>query len=408
MKQGQDTTDGKQQPSNEYDVYVEADRITFVKKSPAGEDHTKSGKSLSLSSVLSLLLLLTFLFLPSSAASAALPTVTITIYPKMEQITTTQNVQLPARLLVPLTLSESKTIPTTGIGHQNATQARGSITFYNGLFTSQTIVAGTILTASDGEHILTDQTASIPAANPPGLGQTSILAHAIDTGVQGNIPAYTINQLCCATAVKAVNMTTFTGGADQRYFKVVTQHDIDGVSQPLTKTLIASILAALSAQLTTAEALIPPLCSEHVSPDHRVGDEAVQVQVTVLETCSAGAYDKQTLQELARQGGSKKVAQTLGNGYTLLGDIQYEIHSATFQQGRATLSVTCSGVWLYQLSSKEQQRLVHVIAGKRKLDAILLLLSESGIQEASITGTDNAILPTDTSRIHMLILHKGL
>src|SRR5947209_1130553 len=122
--EGEENTSGQPEPPNEYDVYVEPEegRITFIKKTPGEvtiiDDKPPIGKGASsyISLVLSMLLLFSSLFIPSSASTAAEPIVTITIYPKIQKITTTQNVQLPARLLPPLTLSESMIIPTTGKG----------------------------------------------------------------------------------------------------------------------------------------------------------------------------------------------------------------------------------------------------------------------------------------------------
>src|SRR5207248_7333229 len=99
------------------------------------------------------------------------PIATITIIPKSQQVILNGTLQL-GRLLQPITISQSQTVATTGHGHQPAEQARGYITFYNGLFTSQTIAAGTILTGSDGVQISTDQEAIVPAANPPTWGIT--------------------------------------------------------------------------------------------------------------------------------------------------------------------------------------------------------------------------------------------
>src|SRR6266700_1198411 len=106
------------------------------------------------------------------------PTATITIIPIERSITTTTATQVQARALAPLTLSQSVTVSATGKRQQTATRAYGTITFYNGLLTSQTVAAGTILTGSDGVQIVTDQPAIIPAANPPLEVQITFSAHA--------------------------------------------------------------------------------------------------------------------------------------------------------------------------------------------------------------------------------------
>jgi len=94
-------------------------------------------------------------------------TATITIIPIERSITTTAATQVQARAIAPLTLSQSATVPATGKRQQAATRAAGTITFYNGLLTPQTIAGGTVLTGSDGTQVVTDQPTTIPAANPP-------------------------------------------------------------------------------------------------------------------------------------------------------------------------------------------------------------------------------------------------
>src|SRR6266567_6661702 len=76
------------------------------------------------------------------------PTATVTIIPVARTITRTTAIQVHGRQLPPLTLMQSMSAPATGKRHQDAARAAGTITFYNGLLTSQTIAGGTILTGS--------------------------------------------------------------------------------------------------------------------------------------------------------------------------------------------------------------------------------------------------------------------
>ena len=43
-------------------------------------------------------------------------------------------------------------------------------------------------------QVITDQTATIPAGNPPMYGQVTVSAHTLNPGGRGNIPAYDIDQ----------------------------------------------------------------------------------------------------------------------------------------------------------------------------------------------------------------------
>jgi Baseplate J-like protein len=173
---------------------------------------------------------------------------TVTIIPASQTQTLSGRLQL-GRVLSPLTITQAQTIPTTGIGHQSAKSATGLVTFYNGQFQSVMIAAGTIFTGTSGVQISTDHEATIPAGHPPSYGQASVQAHAVNPGSQGNIPAYDINQVCCAASVFAKNTEVFTGGQDARTYTTVTQDDIHNLSTVLKTTVAHSINGALQGQL---------------------------------------------------------------------------------------------------------------------------------------------------------------
>src|SRR3989440_9511694 len=110
-------------------------------------------------------------------------TATITIIPKSYRLTehlTLSTVQ--SRIFQPITLTQSRTVPATGKGHQDAQQAHGAVTFYNTLPQEQTILAGTLLTASNGELFLTDADVTIPAGTYTVNGQAEVSATAQNFG----------------------------------------------------------------------------------------------------------------------------------------------------------------------------------------------------------------------------------
>src|SRR5439155_1526601 len=135
--------------------------------------------------------------------------ITITLIPVEKQIATAATVfavegrptngQISARLLSSLTLTQSQTVPANGKGHQNAQQAVGTVTFFNGLFVRQTVSSGTTLTGKRGVQVVTDQVAIIPAAiatTPPTYGHVTVSVHALLPGSSGNIPVRDINEAC--------------------------------------------------------------------------------------------------------------------------------------------------------------------------------------------------------------------
>ncbi len=336
------------------------------------------------------------------------PSATVTIIPVERTITTRAVIQVPGRALLPLTLMQSMSAPATGNRHQDATRATGTITFYNGLLSSQTIAAGTVLTGNDGVHIITDQAASIPAGNPPIYGQVTVSARAVLAGEQGNILAYDINQACCATSVVAKNTQPFIGGQSARDVLVVTRTDINTVVTSLLVTLSQSENAALQAQLRPGEALITPNCTPRISSDHKPGDEAKQVSISVSVTCSGIAYTAHTLHQNAIQLFTSDATSKLGAHYTLVGDIQITIIHATSRQGQAQMLVLVTGTLVYQITPPIQQHLLHLIAGKPQQQALATLLTFPGIQEAHITlKVGNWTLPDDPGNITIVVVYRS-
>jgi hypothetical protein len=155
------------------------------------------------------------------------PIVIVTIVPITRQIDTTQAMTvftrtetqggIPGRLLSALTMSQQKTVPTTGLGHQNVTQATGYVTFYNAATYPQEIPAGTLLIGADGVQVVTDQTAFIPAGNLLTNGHTTVTAHALLAGSAGNIQGGDIYGPCCRVNVWWTECQELPRGATQRY-----------------------------------------------------------------------------------------------------------------------------------------------------------------------------------------------
>jgi hypothetical protein len=367
--------------------------------------------------VVLLLLLIAFQVL----ATFLTPTPTITLAPNVRDFSitatmvvapgATTGIHIPARQLTPLTLIQSTTSMATGKGHQDAEAAMGTITFFNGLFTSQTIAAGTTLTGSDGVQVVTDQLAVIPAAwasTPPTYGQVTVSAHALYPGPQGNISVRAINQACCLPSVLAQNGEAFHGGQYARDYMVVTSKDIDRGAAGLTTTLIQSAQAAFTAQLTTQDALVTPDCKRTVTADHQAGAEAAAVTVNVSEQCAAIAYDAAALRERATRMFTYEIARREGIHYRLLGAVQVNVLHARFidqKRGVASLTVHIEGTWMYRFSQQELQRIRQLVAGKTAPQALRVLLGLPGVQRATIEGLgENRSLPKDSSRIQIRIL----
>jgi len=337
-------------------------------------------------------------------------TARITIIPTAKTVTLTGTMQ-EGRLVAAITLSQSQGTRATGIGHQAAAQARGYITFYNGQFQSVTIAQGTILTGANGIQVVTDQDAVIPAGNPgTGYGHITIPAHALSPGSSGNIPAYDINAACCATSVLAANLSSFSGGQDARSYTTVTRTDIHSLSTLLKTTLTRSVTGALQGQLTPDEKLALLPCSPIVTSDHQPGDEAIQVQVTVSETCTGVAY---SIDELETKAASYLVTQAqhkAGAGYSLFGSPRVSVTQASLTHTSPPLvflSFQATGTWIYGISAIAQEQIKHLIAGKTTQEAEQVLTVLPGVDHAAIKFSgfgDEMRMPKQTSNIHIILI----
>jgi hypothetical protein len=343
------------------------------------------------------------------------PTATITLLPVERSITTLTAVQVHGRQVPPLTLAQSATVPATGKRHQDATRATGTITFYNGLLSRQTIAAGTLLTGADGVQMITDQAASIPPASnttPPMFGQVTVGAHTVQPGTKSNIPPYDLNGSCCGASILVKNTTAFTGGQDARDYTVVSGGDMANAATALRTTLLKSEQAALHAQLTEREALITPPCTQVTTADHRIGEEAKEATITLSETCTGIAYDAHQVDADATQWLTSWVTRKLGATYTPFREVQVNIIQASMlhpRQGVAGMVVQATGTWAYQITPPMQNHLLLLVAGMKTQQAKATLLTLPGIAGVQITVKGgNQTLPQDPKAIRILVLYKAI
>ena len=339
------------------------------------------------------------------------PDAIITIVPNTQPIQTTQNItvttgqatgtQLQGRALAAITMSQARTVPTTGKGHQDAQAAQGEITFYNAATYAQTVTAGTLLTGADGIQVLTEQDAIIPAANYPTFGQMSVSAQSVNTGPGGNIRAGDIYGPCCRLSVSAVS-STFRGGKQARDYPTVTTQDIHMVASSLETSLNQSVQAALQTQVHSDETLITPLsCQQSSKPDHQPGEETAQVNITVSETCTGMTYNTQTYQSRLMQIAN----QQAGDGYSPIGQVQSSILQATQQSHtHMQLHIKIAQTYAYQVSQQQQQQIKTLVAGKSKAQATSTLLHIPGIQSVSVSSTT---IPSDVQHIRVIIVYVG-
>ncbi len=400
-----EAADEESQPEQET-TPPESDQEPSEPRQPHGRKRSILALCVGMISLLGMSVLLMVYVLPLLT-----PDATIIIVPNTQQVHTTATLpvttgtatgtQLQGQALAAITMSQARTVPTTGKGHQDARAAHGYITFYNAATYDQTVTAGTLLTGADGRQIVTDQDAIIPAGTLATNGQTTIFAHALQVGPGGNIYAGDIYGACCRVNVFAAN-TMFTGGQQARDYQTVTTQDITTIATSLKMSLNQSVQAAFQTQIHSDETLLTPLsCQQNSKPDHQPGEEATQVNITVSETCTGMAYSTQAYQSRLMQIAN----QQAGDGYSPIGQVQSSIIQATQQSPtRMQLQVKIAQTYVYQVSQQQQQQIKTLAAGKNKAQATSTLLHIPGIQSVSVSSTT---IPSDVQHIRVIVVYAG-
>ncbi|HJT59935.1 MAG TPA: hypothetical protein VJ761_25730 [Ktedonobacteraceae bacterium] len=344
--------------------------------------------------LLLLLPLLLFLVLTGGATLSIVttPTVTLVLVPRSTHASlTTQLAHLPTRLLAPVSVTGTLSQPTTGHGHQGATYARGTLTFYNGRFAAQTISGGSVLTARDGRQVVVAQSVTIPAASLQQVGVASIAAHARQAGRQGNLPALAIN-LAVSGDLLAKNLSAFSGGSNARDYPAVVKRDLATVTAQLHQQLTQRLPQAFA--VAPGEAITLTHCTWRASVDHAAGQEATAVTEQARQTCTGVAYDPQALEQAATAAFT--TATRPGKHYGLVGTVQTHVISVS-----PVVTVSIGGIWVYQPSKEEEQQLAEQLAGDSQAQAQACLLATGWISHATIPASH---LPTDPAQVHFAIL----
>ncbi len=328
------------------------------------------------------------LLVSSIAAIINQPLVTVTLLPVHKSMQLTATVPIRTRTLAPVSVSKTLTAQTTGHGYQDARPATGSLTFYNGLFTSQNIPISTVFTGQDGVKVATNTAVTIPPSNPPVEGQATISAHAINPGAAGNIQAGDIDTTISNGLL--VRSSAFSGGQDARDYQAVAQHDLDTLTSKLQQQLSQAMSQAF--RIASGEALQPTDCTTHLTADHGLGEETQTVTVKAIKTCSAIAYNQDALQQKATAVFN---ATRPGHRFELVSSVRTTVVSVT------PFIVRLSGSWEYVFTPDYEQYLAQQIQGDTPAQARAYLLRTGFVSRVTITQTQS--LP-DLYHIKFLIL----
>jgi baseplate J-like protein len=141
-----------------------------------------------------------------------------------QQPVTRAVIRVPAVLLPLRTFTAKVAVIPTGVRTYPATTAHGTLTITNGSVISQTFPAGFKFLTNRGVQVVTDSAVFVPSGNANGYGYTAVKAHALISGISGNLPAYAINTVI-GSSVYIRNLRAFYGGHDAYSVKYATVQD---------------------------------------------------------------------------------------------------------------------------------------------------------------------------------------
>jgi len=353
------------------EIFVNA--VSEIPTQPLSKRRTRE----EIHALILLYVLVLFFIAGSLIALIIYPTVTITLVPVQKSTQLTTTLPIATRSLPPITLSKSLTAPTTGHGHQTATRATGNLTFYNGLFTQQTLPIGTVFTGRSGVKVSTDETVILPAGNPPRYGEATITAHTITPGAAGNIQAGDINTTV-SNGVLVRNTSAFHGGRDARDYQAVAQSDLDTLTAQLQQQLTQAIPHLFL--LRSGEALQTTNCIFRDTPNHQPGEEAREVTVNASKTCQGIAYNQD---ELTKRAIAAFNMTSPGVNYELVGNLTTSIVNLS------PLTVSLHGLWVYHVSQDDEQFLAEHVQGDTPAQARAYLLKTGFVSHVTIMPTQN-------------------
>jgi hypothetical protein len=323
--------------------------------------------------------------------------------------------QIAGARLLSFTNTHTLTQTATGKGYAQATSASGTMemTAYVPTYGTATISAGTRLTGYDGITIVADQTVTAYDDNS-GRQTVYFHAHVVTPGAQGNIPAYAFHYIDHPGQnwhAEFYNVTPFTGGQNAGPYTFVQQNDISIGEQTLAPAAELSTFATLLTKRSANEQWVStPTCVPNMTTNHNPNDRVQQFQVTVTATCSGEVYNTLIVKNAASQKLAMLASNTLGKGYHLAGNISTTITTAQVvksQQGMLSISVLSQGIWVFQFTQIQKQRLIQLVRGKSTSDAQKLLLRQEHIAHVTIVIMYGFwlwnTLPTDEGKITLVI-----
>ena len=396
--------------------------------SPGGPGGGGIGGSRRNRRLLAILLVLLTLLLIGGIAAAAIPgglgsitriipgisaTATVTITPKSQLLSNTfrivavtrvpvpANREVAGRILTATSPQQSKTVTSTG--SIPGIRATGALTFLNS--TGSNLSFGSVtLRGRSGVPVTFNGPITVFAS--PGF--LTVTGFAVNVGSAGNIAALDIVGTCCVSGITVKNTGAFSGGQDPVANTIVQQSDINSAGDALAASLTPGTQSDLQKQVKPNEQVVPNTfkCNKSTfNANHRAGDRAPDVTVTVAVTCTEEVYDQQAALTMGANLLKDQASKDPGAAYALTGNVVTGVTKTTVLDNKGTVSliVSAQGVWVFQFKDAVKQDLANHIANKSEQDAKAYLLGQPGVSDVKIVISSGTTLP-DVSHITIEIV----
>jgi hypothetical protein len=295
-----------------------------------------------------------------------LPKADITIWPKVDTLSFKQTVTadksvdsvditkavIPAKYLQ-VTKTSSQDFPATG-NASNEGQASGTITIFNKFDPVMpfTFKAGTRFISDSGKLFIASQKIVVPAAKKSGSkitpGSISVKVQAVEGGESYNIAPsnFSVPGLKGTSyyySIYATSTSPMSGGYAGKV-KKVTDDDIQGAKDVLTKKTTADAAAALKSQVSSDYILLDSSMLSNTTSaltQTKSGTVADNFNYQVTVSASALAFAKSDLDQFARD----YIISQVPEGKTLLDNsskIDYSAGLVDVSGGKAVLNLDFS------------------------------------------------------------------
>ncbi len=225
------------------------------------------------------------------------------------------------------------TTPTTGQEQAPVGKATGVVTFINRTPREITVPEGTILRTTFGENIRFRTTDEVTV--PAGIGrQAEAQIEAVEPGLEGNVPALTINEIegSLNLSLRVSNPFRTEGGTVERV-ATVTQADKDRLLNELSAQLQQQAYEELAKNLRQGEYIPPETVQTYIlaaTYDRFAGEHADELGLQLQILARGMAVDMAGARELAERSLRESappdkflLAETIRTGephFTLFGD----------------------------------------------------------------------------------------